>query len=76
MPQEKSHRPVDTSKLKKKELERLLHTREAENQKLAKKLGEHLHVLKMGPHFIARLRTLPQKEQALAKGTQCQRDPS
>ena len=37
-----SHHTVDISKLNKKQLEKLLHTREVENQELSKKLGECL----------------------------------
>ena len=44
MPRASTRPTTDTSKLNKKELERLLHTREAEYQELSEKLGEHSHI--------------------------------
>lgn len=46
-------RTINTSKLSKKELEKLFHMREVEYQELPEKLGEDLHVLRGGPHFTA-----------------------
>ena len=58
MPWAKSQQMVNTSKLSKKELEKLLHTREVEYQELSNRLSECLCLSGAGPHFTVGQSTL------------------
>jgi len=61
---------VDTSKLSKRELKKLLHTHEVEYQELSDRLGEHSYVSGTGPRFTTGQGMLAEEAQAPSKGAQ------